>query len=151
VGRSFSRLAALVICVVVGALAGGSTVVAKVGPAKPDKKAVPGDLIVRFAAGVSDDERREMLRSIGAKETGKADRLRLRFAHVDPDAVLDAIKRLEDDSRVAYAEPNFVLTADGIPADPSFAQLWGLNNTGQAVNGTTGTPTRTSTRSRRGT
>ena len=114
-GRSFSRLAALVVCVVVAVLAGGTSVVAKPNPPKPDKKAVPGELIVRFAAGVSEDARREVLRSIGAKEVGKADRLRLKFAHVDEAAVLDAIKRLEDDRRVDYAEPNFVLAADRTP------------------------------------
>src|SRR4051812_43848737 len=62
----------------------------------------------------------------------------MKFAHVDG-AALTPINRLEDDPRVAYAEPNFVLAADRTPGDPSFLQLWGLNNTGQSVNGQTGT------------
>lgn len=132
-GRSLSRLAAMVICVVVAALAGGTTVVAKPGPPKPDKKAVPGELIVRFAAGVSEDERRDVLRSIGAKEVGKADRLRLKFAHVEEGAVLHAIKRLEDDRRVDYAEPNFVLAADRTPTErssrPGRSTLLGFSQT----------------------
>jgi subtilisin family serine protease len=58
---------------------------------------------------------------------------------VDPDRVDAALKRLQHDPRIRYAEPNFVLTADAVPNDSSFAQLWGLHNTGQAVNGTAGT------------
>src|SRR6185436_12619632 len=36
---------------------------------------------------------------------------------------------------VAYVEPNYVVHAFADPNDPSFPQLWGLKNTGQAVNG----------------
>ncbi|GAC1331814.1 MAG: hypothetical protein NVSMB17_10180 [Candidatus Dormibacteria bacterium] len=39
-----------------------------------------------------------------------------------------------------YAEPNYILHADLTPNDPSFPQLWGLQNTGQCVVGTCGTP-----------
>ena len=35
------------------------------------------------------------------------------------------------DPGVEYAEPNYIYYADVIPNDPSFSQLWGLNNTGQ--------------------
>jgi subtilisin family serine protease len=36
---------------------------------------------------------------------------------------------------VAYAEPNYVVRTLAQPNDPSFPMLWGLQNTGQAVNG----------------
>jgi subtilisin family serine protease len=32
---------------------------------------------------------------------------------------------------VRYVEPDFVITTNRIPNDPSFSRLWGLNNTGQ--------------------
>ncbi len=38
-----------------------------------------------------------------------------------------------------YAEPNTVVRPASIPDDPLFGSLWGLNNTGQTVNGSTGT------------
>ncbi len=44
--------------------------------------------------------------------------------------------RLAADARVRYVEPNYVVSADATPNDPSYAQLWGMNNTGQ----TGGTP-----------
>jgi subtilisin family serine protease len=54
--------------------------------------------------------------------------------------VATVISRLEHDRRVAYAEPNWIATPAAVPNDPSFGQLWALQNTGQLVNGTTGTP-----------
>jgi subtilisin family serine protease/uncharacterized membrane protein len=48
---------------------------------------------------------------------------------------------LRNDPDVMYVEPNFVVYAVNEPGDPMFSQLWGLNNTGQVVNGgTAGTP-----------
>ena len=46
----------------------------------------------------------------------------------------------ERNPNVEYAEPNFIdRPAATVPNDPSFGQLWGLHNTGQSVNGTSGT------------
>ena len=57
----------------------------------------------------------------------------------DPAASEVALKKLGSDPRVAYAEPNFVVSALRTPNDPSFGQLWGLVNTGQTVDGVAGT------------
>lgn len=46
---------------------------------------------------------------------------------------------LAGDPNVLYAEPNRILHAYAVPNDPSFAQLWGLRNTGQSVSGQAGT------------
>ncbi|CAN5301770.1 hypothetical protein BH09ACT13_BH09ACT13_05900 [soil metagenome] len=40
-------------------------------------------------------------------------------------------KALASDPRVRYVEPNHVVSLLAVPDDPSFGQLWGLNNTGQ--------------------
>ena len=50
--------------------------------------------------------------------------------------VTEAVRRYESSPVVAYAEPNFKLQPAVTPNDPSYSQLWGLNNTGQ----TGGTP-----------
>jgi subtilisin family serine protease len=44
----------------------------------------------------------------------------------------EAIARYRQHPDVVYAEPNYLVTADGVPNDPLFPQLWGLHNTGQA-------------------
>ncbi|RJP26847.1 MAG: hypothetical protein C4536_15090, partial [Actinobacteria bacterium] len=45
--------------------------------------------------------------------------------------VEDAVRLLQSLAGVVYAEPNYVYRADYAPADPSYPQQWGLNNTGQ--------------------
>jgi subtilisin family serine protease len=46
----------------------------------------------------------------------------------------------KDDPQVEYAEPNYLRYATSTtPDDTFFTELWGLNNTGQDVNGTSGT------------
>lgn len=41
------------------------------------------------------------------------------------------VEQLNNDPRVEYAEPNYQVTTLLVPNDPSFAELWGLHNTGQ--------------------
>jgi len=45
------------------------------------------------------------------------------------------VARLTNHPAVLYAEPNYIVHAFTEPNDPSFPQLWGLKNVGQAVNG----------------
>ncbi|WML58945.1 S8 family serine peptidase [Neobacillus sp. PS2-9] len=48
------------------------------------------------------------------------------------------INKLQTDPSVAYVQPNYKYTITALPNDPEFSKLWGLHNTGQAVNGTSG-------------
>lgn len=52
------------------------------------------------------------------------------------DAVQAAIDLLEASGRVEYAEPDYLVSVDLTPNDSRFAELWGMENTGQ----TGGTP-----------
>lgn len=56
------------------------------------------------------------------------------------ETVAAAIARLQATGRYEYVEPNRFLQPNGIPNDPSFPLQWGLNNTGQEVDGVPGTP-----------
>lgn len=53
-------------------------------------------------------------------------------------SVEQAASELAADPSVEYAEPNYILHIASLPNDSSFGKLWGLNNTGQSVNGSTG-------------
>jgi len=55
---------------------------------------------------------------------------------MDNMSVEDMIAMLRDTPGVLSVEPNYIVTANDLPNDPEFDQLWGLNNTGQ----TGGTP-----------
>ena len=104
---------------------------------------VPGEIIVGFEPTVSGAERDRVLARVGAGDSGVREnrwlsKVAARLAEVDPPRVESVLARLEDDPRVRYAEPNYLVSADATPNDPSFSQLWGLHNTGQAVNGASG-------------
>jgi subtilisin family serine protease len=58
---------------------------------------------------------------------------------VPPGDVLSAIKTLRSRGHVRFAEPDYLNHEDAAPNDPSFGLQWGHRNTGQTVNGDTGT------------
>ncbi|MDA8621300.1 S8 family serine peptidase [Psychrosphaera sp.] len=45
--------------------------------------------------------------------------------------VKEAIAKLNKNSSVLYAEPDYILHAAGTPDDERYSELWGMNNTGQ--------------------
>jgi subtilisin family serine protease len=70
-------------------------------------------------------------------EVGRAGALRLRSRSKD---VATLVKNLSARPDVEFAEPNFIVHTTATPTDPSFGQLWGLQNTGQSIQGVIGTP-----------
>jgi thermitase len=61
------------------------------------------------------------------------------LASVPPGQVLSAIAAFHGRGHVRFAEPDYIMREDGVPNDPSFGLQWGHRNTGQTVNGITGT------------
>jgi thermitase len=89
------------------------------------------EVIVRYADGVSTGERVGLFQRTGVARTlGSVAGLGAEVVEVNGDPAAVAA-RLNRSALVRYAEPNYVLRAQAIPSDPSFAQLYGLNNTGQ--------------------
>jgi subtilisin family serine protease len=99
-----------------------------------------GSILVGFRAGVSAPAQADILADVDARAVKRFARIRSALASVAPGTTAQAIRKLERDPRVRYAEPNFVLRAADLPNDPFMPQLWGLDNTGQTVNWTAGTP-----------
>ena len=50
---------------------------------------------------------------------------------LDTMTVKSALEKLRNDPAVLYAEPDYIVTASGIPDDARFDELWGMHNTGQ--------------------
>jgi subtilisin family serine protease len=94
---------------------------------------VEHELLVRFRPGVSEPDKADAHRGLGAAaiETYDAvenlDRVRLPSGM----EVADAMAWYKAQRTVEYAEPNYVLQAAALPNDTRVAELWGLNNTGQ--------------------
>jgi thermitase len=90
-----------------------------------------GTVIVRYAPGVSTEQRVSLFDRTGAVRT--VDSVAGVGANVvsvdgDPAAVADELNR---SAVVQYAEPNYILRAQAVPNDPGFGDLYALSNTGQ--------------------
>lgn len=112
------------------ALAGGSARSATAaGTQKPN--AVKQELIVGFESGVSQAEQNDVLKRAGATSKKRFGQIDAVLVKVKEDEEATVSKLLSSDRRVAYVEPNHVVTVAATPSDPDFARLWGLHNTGQ--------------------
>ena len=113
------------------------TAQAVVGQEQAAAQAADG-ILVRFKAGVSNAQRGRVLSAAGCNQL-KRFRLvdGLTLAEVQQGMSMQAaLAQLKASSSVLYAEPNYIVTAAAVPNDPRFAELYGLDNTGQ----TGGTP-----------
>jgi subtilisin family serine protease len=124
---------------------------------------IPGEMIVKLHPGMEAGLMGDFAGDYGAKMVEKFDLPTSMFKSFEGDLIRiklpagisyqEATAAMQEDSRVAYAEPNLVYTLDDVqqgqdqqgqqpPRDPSSPndldeKLWGLNNTGQ-TGGTAG-------------
>ena len=107
---------------------------------------VEGEVLVTFKASVNLEAARAALNAHQLKFAKHFDllsdhrRKHTGLVRAVPRTTLDLISELQNDPSVEVVEPNYVRRPfGGAPNDPLFPQLWGLRNTGQTVNGFTGT------------
>jgi subtilisin family serine protease len=107
----------------------------------------PDELLIKFTEPQTDEKLAKKVEKIYGKETKNVHKIEEDYSDLglpntylikmspgeDPKIIKDKYKK---DSDVVYAEPNYEITIDTLPNDPSFYRLWGLHNTGQ----TGGTP-----------
>jgi subtilisin family serine protease len=119
---------------------------ASAGPNHPATEYVEGDAIVTFKSSATFTNTQQVLaghslawhRHFGGlsrhrgKETG--------LVHAQNRTTAELIAELSRDPAVETAEPNYLRWVTTTPPnDTYFTNLWGLQNTGQSVNGLTGT------------
>jgi subtilisin family serine protease len=106
----------------------------------PSQESVPGEIVVQFDETAPAPARGEARRAAGVGAVRAMRRSGQQLVKVeDGRSVAAAIRALEADPRVRYAEPNYIYGTTEVPDDPLFGQLWGLRNTGQLVKGVPGT------------
>lgn len=89
---------------------------------------VPGEVIVRFRAGVDATERRTTLAARGATSVEPLALARTQVVTLAEGAsVEDAVRAFERDPDVLFAEPNYLYKLSAVPNDTLLAQLWGLH------------------------
>jgi subtilisin family serine protease len=101
---------------------------------------VPGQVVVRYRPSTELARRNDVLGALRARLVSRRPMDRTDVLAVGRGEVDDAIATLEASPDVLFAEPNFIYRASAIPNDPRFGSAWGLDNTGQIVNGSSGTP-----------
>jgi subtilisin family serine protease len=110
------------------------------GPAPSARSHVPArtEILVGFEQNVAVSAQRGVLARAGAVPEERFRPIRVFLASVPSSQRDAALAALGRDPRVRYAEPNVRFHIDQLPDDASFGQLWGLDNSGQVVNGLPG-------------
>jgi len=100
---------------------------------------VPGEVLVVPSAVPSAQALNGMGMQIAVEHRGRARFMRLKVGAGQ--SVDEAVAVLANEPWVAKAQPNYIYRAAApvlLPNDPDFSKYWGLHNTGQLVNGVTG-------------
>ncbi len=126
------------LCILSGAETGIDSVL---GIGSEDRTYRPGEILIKYRPSASHARRAELARSARAVKKTGISRLNIELLGLPPDlGVEEAVAFFSINGDVEYAEPNYLRRAEALPDDPEMLKLWGLQNTGQTVNGITGTP-----------
>ncbi|HET7478562.1 MAG TPA: S8 family peptidase [Rubrobacteraceae bacterium] len=106
------------------------------------KKFETGEIIVKIEPEASPADLRELNRENDARTEEDLPKSDVNLVDLPPDlTVKEAVDVYEQSPDVEYAQPNYLLYPTKTTNDPYYARyLYGLNNTGQTMNGTAGTP-----------
>jgi hypothetical protein len=97
-----------------------------------------GHLLVKYQASVRAAAARHFREEYGINVV-KTLKSGVQLVKLSPElSVEEALAIYGRSPNLVHAEPNYRYSADVVPNDPDFSKLWGLHNSGQRVNGTTG-------------
>ena len=99
-------------------------------------QAIPGELLIKYRPSARSAERASIRSQMRAQPLRHFGFVNIDHVRVEGMTTAQAIEQFRSDPRIEYIEPNYVITADLIPNDPRFSELYGMQNTGQ----TGGTP-----------
>ncbi len=110
---------------------------------KPDLEYDPTSLLVKFTKDAKAEDKELLLKLVGGGIIQDWPGFLPGAAHISTDlAVEEAIRLIETVGgalgAVEYAEPDHLYRLGATPNDSSYPLLWGMNNTGQTVNGDPG-------------
>ena len=134
------RRIAAVTGVIAGLLAMAGAAAADPAPPLPPAKKT-SEVIVRFRDQAGASVRAAARRSVETSSTRRMLLANTQVLKVPAGTARAASKELERLNSVVWAEPNLPVKGGAAPSDdPYFGRLWGLDNTGQEVDGHTGVP-----------
>ena len=102
---------------------------------------VPGELLVKYKQQLSLSSINSLHSELNVTEIKRFPEINVHHIKLPSGTnVEDALKAFKDNPAVEYAEPNYIRQISATtPNDTYFTNLWGMHNTGQTVNGITGT------------
>jgi subtilisin family serine protease len=137
-GRLLTSLAAGTIAFAFGATASSQVPASRRSIVINGHQAVTGEVLMKLQ-GVTPAERTQLEQQLDADDSRELARdLDIRRVHSRSFDVATLIAFLRTHPSVSYVEPNYILHAATIPNEPQFANLWGLRNVGQSVDGMAG-------------
>jgi len=102
---------------------------------------VSGEVLVKFKPSVRRKAAEFYRTQLGIISKRTFKRIGVQQVQIPEDmSVEEALEIYRNDPSVEYAEPNYYRYVLRTPDDSRFDELWGLHNTGQDVNGTSGMP-----------
>jgi len=102
---------------------------------------VADEVLIKYRSYVGPARQKELVAGLRAQTLNSFDQLSMLRVRLPADlSVQQALEKLQAEDDVEMAEPNYIRTLALIPSNTDFPQLWAFSNTGQAVNGITGTP-----------
>ncbi len=103
-----------------------------------DNEAATDQIIVKFKENAGSAARAEARGQEGLEKKKDLDLIGAEVDKVKGQSAEAAVRALNSRSDVEYAELDYIVYPYGYADEPRFAELWGLNNTGQAINGVSG-------------
>ncbi len=105
------------------------------------KKYSDRQIIVKFRASVSVSSRGELVNQYAGRIKKSLGRNKeFHVISLKPGQTVDQVlAQFKADPNVEIAEPDYIARIQAVPNDTFYSNLWGLKNSGQSVNGTTGT------------
>jgi subtilisin family serine protease len=93
----------------------------------------PGRIAYRLMPGAPESTPQQLQAKVGALSGKEIWKGLLHMMELPPEADLAvALRALDADPRVAYAQPSYLYHADGVPDDPSFSSQWSLDQSNDA-------------------
>lgn len=106
----------------------------------PGQDYVQGQINVKFKKGMTDPEINNHLTKYNARIQSTISGINVKVVEVPRGQEKSIQDQLTKDGIVQYAEYDHITRLQFIPNDSEFSKQWGLKNTGQSIQGQTGTP-----------
>ncbi|MFZ1945928.1 MAG: S8 family serine peptidase [bacterium] len=97
----------------------------------PQGAYVAGDVIVKFKASATAQEKAAIKSDLGTRSAKQIGLVNAEVWNIANYTTKQAVDKYKGHGKIEYIEPNYIWYASETPNDPRFNELWGLNNTGQ--------------------